>query len=450
MPITTDLTFRVNLDEALPTSPCQQLLMAGDQQAHRFTISCYRNHFRESVDLTHAKVHGYFVRNGKETIILEGETSSNTATLTLPAACYALACGYSLVIKLRLGDVIHTVLWCQGKVCPTSTEEVIDPGQVLPGIDALLAMIDQMEQTTARAEAVFNMTAEAFTLPAGSAATASYQEGKLTLGIPQGLDSDTALPLGYKPFDMLVIGPDGKPRWEERTHYDYTGGGTILPLTDLPLIGGMHTFKDPFDHIPEVGVPYHVTYYGYDYNLVAKEWLEDGKKCVTLGNQQSIGGTDWTQEPFIFVFYPEKDSAFGTYGYFSCSATTKDNMPVSIEGAGPLKKLDAKFLPAGGGGGGGGIFFCGLDASSVDIPICIAYKDQGKTIPMSFSEGFALLNAGPVSLQLSDQSGEIPDVIYLQPLGIELNQEAQAMLVTISLGNQFLQLPIVFSDSILD
>jgi len=69
---------------------------------------------------------------------------------------------------------------------------------------------------------------------------------------------------------------------------------------------------------------------------------------------------------------------------------------------------------------------------------------------MSFSEGFALLNAGPVSLQLSDQSGEIPDVIYLQPLGIELNQEAQAMLVTISLGNQFLQLPIVFSDSILD
>lgn len=351
MSITTDLSFRVNLDENLPVSPCEQQLMAGDQQAHRFIINCYRNHYRECVDLTGAHVHGYFVYNGKETILLDGETAGHTATLTLPGSCYAQAGGYSLVIKLRLGQAVHTVLWCQGKVLPTSTELVIDPGQVLPNLDELLAMIDRMEATTAEAEKVFNMTAEAYTLPAGSAATAEYTSGKLTLGIPRGLDSDTALPPGYKPFQMLAIGPDGKPRWEDRTHYDYSGGGTVLPLTDLQLVGGYCTFKEPFENIPKAGLPYHVTYYGYDYNLVAKEWVEEGKTCVTLGNQKDLGGTEWTQEPFVFVFYPEKDPTFGTYGYFSCLATNKETMAVSIQGAGELKKIDPKFLPEGAGGG---------------------------------------------------------------------------------------------------
>lgn len=230
------------------------------------------------------------------------------------------------------------------------SDYIYDPMEVIPDVGELLSAWNTVRDVSEKASQVANMTVEAGTLPAGSAATASYQDGKLTLGIPRGLDSETALPTGYKPFDMLVVGPDGKPRWEERTHYDYTGGGTILPLTDLQLVGGYCTFKDPFDNIPVVGFPYHVTYYGYDYDLIAKEWMEDGVRCVTLGNQRDLGGTDWTQEPFIIVFYPEK-SIFGTYGYFSCSATSKDTIAVSIESVGELKKIDPKFLPEGSGGG---------------------------------------------------------------------------------------------------
>lgn len=348
MSITTDLTFRVNLDEALPASPCQQLLMAGDQQAHRFTISCYRNHFRESVDLTDAKVHGYFVLNGKETLLLEGTTSGNAATLTLPAACYALACGFSLVIKLRLADVVHTVLWYQGKVCPTSTDEVIDPGQVLPALDELLAQIDLLEQTTTKATAVANMTAEAHTLPADSPATAEFSGGKLTLGIPKGRDSEIVPPV-TSPNMALITDPSGKMCWEERTHYDYSGG-TVLPLTDLAVVGGYATFREPFGTLPQAGTPYKVTYLGFEYECTGIATEADGKPCVVIGNESHMGSGLNTQEPFIFVFYNPEDVTDGIYGWFSCLATDKSTIPVSIVGNGELKKIDKKFLPDDIGG----------------------------------------------------------------------------------------------------
>ena len=235
------------------------------------------------------------------------------------------------------------------------SDYIYDPMEVIPDVGELLSAWNTVRDVSEKASQVANMTVEAGTLPAGSAATAEYTSGKLTLGIPRGLDSDTALPPGYKPFQMLAIGPDGKPRWEDRTHYDYSGGGTVLPLTDLQLVGGYCTFKEPFENIPKAGLPYHVTYYGYDYNLVAKEWVEEGKTCVTLGNQKDLGGTEWTQEPFVFVFYPEKDPTFGTYGYFSCLATNRETMAVSIQGAGELKKIDPKFLPEGMGNGGGSL-----------------------------------------------------------------------------------------------
>ena len=448
MSIITELKFRINLDEDQPLSPVEHTLMAGDQQAHCFMVRCYRGQFRQSVDLTGAQVHGYFIRNEKETIFLEGSIAENVATITLPAACYAQEGSYSLVVKLRLDQVVHTVLWCRGKVLRSSTDDVIDPGQVLPNLDELLAMIDQMEQTTARAESVFNMTAQAYTLPAGSAATASYADGKLTLGIPRGLDSDTALPLGYKPYDMLVIGPDGKPRWEERTHYDYSGGGTVLPLTDLKLIGGFCTFTEPFAVMPEIGMPYRVTCFGYEYNLFAKEWMEDGKRCITLGNQQSIGGTDWTQEPFIFVFYPEGDPLLGTYGYFSCLATNKDTIAVSIEGAGQLKQLDAKYLPQGGGGGGT-VFYCTATEGDSNMIILQAYKDQAMTTPLTFNEGYSLLCSGPLMICMTLVGMEEYGPFFMHPLTTRAVSETN-VLVCILFIEALISATIVFSDSVLE
>lgn len=351
--IVTNLRFTTDLDRGLVMTPLANAFMSGDDEAHKFVVSCYSGLTRAAFDLTGAVVTGYFVRADGSTVIVEGDVSNNAANVLLPAECYAVPGRFSLVIKAARGSSVHSLLWAQGAVSRSHTDAVLDPGQVLPSLDELMAKIGLLEQTTAAAQAVVNMTAEATTLPAGSAATASYANGKLSLGIPKGQDSDTALPTGYKPFDMLVIGPDGKPRWEERTHYDYSG--TVLPLTDLKVIGGHHTFDAPLDAMPVVGVPYRVTYQGTEYTVTAKPYVDEGKDCVILGNQRDLGSGENTKEPFIMLFYPPETVTNNYYGFLSCDATSVSTVSLGIEGEGELKKIDPKFLPEGTGNGGGGM-----------------------------------------------------------------------------------------------
>ena len=161
--------------------------------------------------------------------------------------------------------------------------------------------------------------------------------------------SEVSLPAGYKPYQELVVGPDGRTQWEERTHYAYTSG-TVLPLTDLKLVGGYTVFTTRPEIAPLAGLSYKVTYLGYEYNCTAKAVNEDGRECVVIGNQSHLGTGLNTQEPFIFLFYPAESVTDGIYGWFSCLATDKATVPVSIVGADVLKKIDKKFLPDDIGG----------------------------------------------------------------------------------------------------
>lgn len=203
----------------------------------------------------------------------------------------------------------------------------------------------------ANAEVVANLTVEAETLNPGSQATAQYKGGKLTLGIPRGEDgsSGAGMPVGEAPYQMLVTDPDGNAQWVDRTHYEYPGE-TIIPLHDMEMKNGYKAFTEPFERIPTPGRTYHITYYGYHYDVVAEEWMDGDVRCISLGNKRLIGGYI-SPEPFIFVFYADGKQILGAYGYFSCDSDTADSIAVSIESVGELKKIDPKFLPEGSGGG---------------------------------------------------------------------------------------------------
>lgn len=350
--IVTELTFSTDLDRGPVMMPLATALLTGDEEAHRFVVSCYRGNAREKVDLSSAAVTGYFVRTDGATLPINGDVENGSAVVQLPAACYAVPGRFSLVVKAAKGDTIASILWVQGAVGRSHTDNVVDPGESLPTLDELMAQIGRLEQATTAAEAVANLTAEAQTLPAGSAATASYANGKLKLGIPKGKDSETALPTGYRPYQALVVGPDGKPRWEERTHYDYSG--TVLPLSDLKVLGGHHTFDQPLNIMPVVGVTYRVSYQGTEYTVTAKPYVDEGKDCVILGNQRDLGSGENTKEPFIMLFYPPETVTNKYYGFLSCDATSASTVALGIESGGVLKKLDPKFLPEGTGNGGGG------------------------------------------------------------------------------------------------
>jgi len=262
----TVIRYQADLNKGVTRQTIRPAFLQGNAGAHKLEIFCVRG--SEVVALIDEGVTAYFVRDDGRTVLIQGTVENGEACVVLPAACYAVEGSFELVVQVSgSGDNTSSIYWGGGMVRRSHTEELVDPGKVIPSLDELLAKIGLLEQTTARAEAVANLTAQAQTLPAGSEATASYANGKLTLGIPKGKDSETALPTGYKPFDMLVVGPDGAPRWEERTHYDYSG--TVLPLSDLKVLGGHHTFDKPLDIMPVVGVPYRVSYQGTEYTVTS-------------------------------------------------------------------------------------------------------------------------------------------------------------------------------------
>ena len=175
MDFATELRYTTNLDSGVQMTPLKNSFLSGDQDAHRFIVSCFRSSSRQPVDLTGAGVTGYFIRADQSTVVIDGKVEDNCAVLTLPAACYAKEGRFSLVIKASMGEVIHTILWVEGAVSVSHTSTIIDPGEVVPTLDELLAQIAAMEQATAAATTATE-TANAAAAQAVEIATAKGNE----------------------------------------------------------------------------------------------------------------------------------------------------------------------------------------------------------------------------------------------------------------------------------
>lgn len=184
--VTIILNYSVDLNSGVLITPLKNEFFNGDEEAHRFVVKCYRDTPHKKVDLAGANVEGYFIRADGATVPIIGEVEDNAAVIQLPPACYARQGRFTLTIKVVWSDVIETIFQGVGNINQTTTDEVVDPGQVVPSIDKLLAEVGKLEETTKRAETVANMTAKAKTLPAGYDATADYdkEKGVLTIGIP--------------------------------------------------------------------------------------------------------------------------------------------------------------------------------------------------------------------------------------------------------------------------
>ena len=84
------------------------------------------------------------------TVVVDGAVENGRATLTLPTPCYAYPGRFSLVIKASQSGSVNTIFWAEGAVGRCTTDTVVDPGEVLPTLDQLLAQIDAMEEATAQ------------------------------------------------------------------------------------------------------------------------------------------------------------------------------------------------------------------------------------------------------------------------------------------------------------
>lgn len=112
----------------------------GDDDANRFGIRAFRNGVAEDLGGTCA---GYFIRaDGATVAIGDGVVSGNVAYVTLPEACYAVEGNFTLTIKVSGGGVTGTMRIVDGVVSRTSTSTAVDPGTIIPSVEALISAID--------------------------------------------------------------------------------------------------------------------------------------------------------------------------------------------------------------------------------------------------------------------------------------------------------------------
>ena len=142
---------RVSLGDPLRLYSVGKVLATGDDRANRFGASVFRR--GAAVSLDGANVTGYFTPPVGETMLLDGSTSGNTAYVDLHAACYAQEGRFSLAVKVTSDGVTTTLCVFDGWIIPTATDDVRDPGGIVPTWDDVLEKISDMEQATEKAEA---------------------------------------------------------------------------------------------------------------------------------------------------------------------------------------------------------------------------------------------------------------------------------------------------------
>ena len=120
------------------------LMLCGDNNAHTWRVTVMD--CGEAAQVT-GSVTGYFVRPDGNTVAVQGSLAGNVASVVLPQACYAQEGDVKAVMRLSSGTGAKVTL--AALILPVRnvlTDSIIDPGEVIPALDELLAQIASMEQ----------------------------------------------------------------------------------------------------------------------------------------------------------------------------------------------------------------------------------------------------------------------------------------------------------------
>lgn len=120
------------------------LMLCGDNNAHTWRVTVMD--CGEAAQVT-GSVTGYFVRPDGNTVAVQGSLAGNVASVVLAQACYAQEGDVKAVMRLSSGTGAKVTL--AALILPVRnvlTDSIIDPGEVIPSLDELLAQIASMEQ----------------------------------------------------------------------------------------------------------------------------------------------------------------------------------------------------------------------------------------------------------------------------------------------------------------
>mgnify|MGYP007012482009 CR=1 FL=1 len=141
-----ETVLQADLQRAVQVVQLRGNLFSADNGGNKITVDILDGGEPATVSGT---VSGYVIRDDNKTVVIEGSMSGNKASITLPSSAYAVIGPVSIVIKVGT----TTVAACTSFVYQTTTDVIVDPGEVIPSIAELLAMIAACEEATANANA---------------------------------------------------------------------------------------------------------------------------------------------------------------------------------------------------------------------------------------------------------------------------------------------------------
>lgn len=143
------LSYTVDLDQRTRRTDIAEPLVQGDNQAHQIIMTARRG--SAAADLSGATCQCYVVLPNKQTVLVSATVSGNVVTASLNTACYAVPGRVSILMRLSVSGAIVTPLYLNGSVVTGNTDAYLDPGDIVPSLEELLAQIGAMEAATAAA-----------------------------------------------------------------------------------------------------------------------------------------------------------------------------------------------------------------------------------------------------------------------------------------------------------
>lgn len=211
--------FKVELNSgAAPVVSLRQMHYA-DIKANRVGAMVYLD--GEPVTLTGTCAGTAILADGSTVPITGGVVTGNTAYVNLPAACYSVEGQIKVFVTLTSNGIVTTLLAALGTVQLTETDTVIDPGEIIPSVNALITAIE---------EAVDSIPADYSGLLASIAPTFSASKAG-----------------GYKAGEYV---------WFSGTLYkftaDHTGSWTGTDATATTVAAGLNTGVVKYDAAQEL------------------------------------------------------------------------------------------------------------------------------------------------------------------------------------------------------
>lgn len=137
-----------NLNGPIIPDTLNGVLNGSEIDAHKFIITATRD--GAQVALTGTVTASFLRADGAE-VVLTGEIENGAATVTLAQSCYAVPGRFDLTIFVTADGVKTGVYACTGGVRNTTSGTIVDPGQIVPSVDDIIAKQEELAQDVADA-----------------------------------------------------------------------------------------------------------------------------------------------------------------------------------------------------------------------------------------------------------------------------------------------------------